>query len=118
LVQEEVQIDAELRLQDVNQLLINDLTALAPFGAANKKPLFGFKGVTPIEVEQFGKTREHLKLVFGTESGRAEAISFFATTDSFTKVPVVGEDMTLLAHVEQSHFMGRAQIRMMIVDVL
>jgi len=26
--------------------------------------------------------------------------------------------MTLLAHIEQSFFMGRAQIRMMIVDVL
>ena len=117
-IKEEVQIDAVLRLEDVNQLLINDLQVLAPFGADNKKPLFAFKGVQPIEVEQFGKTKEHLKLTFGTETGRTEAISFFTTIDSFAKVPTVGEDMTLLAHVEQSHFMGRAQIRMMIVDVL
>lgn len=117
-VKEEVQIDAELRLEDVNQLLINDLKILAPFGAANKKPLFAFKNVKPIEVEQFGKTKEHLKLVFGTESGRVEAISFFVTADSFQAVPTVGAAMTLLAHVEQSFFMGRPQIRMMIVDVL
>lgn len=117
-VKEEIQIDALLRLEDVNQLLINDLKVLAPFGADNRKPLFAFKDVQPIEVEQFGKTKEHLKLTFGTESGKREAISFFATTDSFTKTPVVGESMTLLAHVEQSFFMGRAQIRMMIVDVV
>jgi single-stranded-DNA-specific exonuclease len=117
-VKEEVVIDAELRLEDVNQLLINDLKALAPFGAANHKPLFAFTKVTPINVEQFGKTKEHLKLTFGTETGKVEAIAFFATADSYTSVPKTGEVMTLLAHIEQSFFMGRAQIRMMIVDVL
>ena len=115
---EPVQIDAQLRLEDVNQLLLNDLAQLAPYGTGNPKPLFAFKSVTPISVEQFGKTREHLKLTFSTETGQVEAISFFANAESYTKVPKVGEKLTLLAHVEQSHFMGRAQIRMMIVDVL
>ncbi len=117
-IQEEVVIDAAIRLEDVNQLLINDLQVLAPFGAANRKPLFAFKNVSPLGVEQFGKTKEHLKLTFGTESGRSEAIAFFATPTDYTREPKVGEDCTVLAHVEQSHFMGRAQIRMMIVDVV
>jgi len=117
-IKEEVVIDAELRLDDVNQLLINDLKVLAPFGAANHKPLFAFTKVTPISVEQFGKTKEHLKITFGTETGKVEAISFFASPDSYSSTPKVGEVMTLLAHIEQSFFMGRAQIRMMIVDVL
>jgi single-stranded-DNA-specific exonuclease len=118
VIKEDVQIDSELRLEDVNQLLINELKILAPFGAGNRKPLFAFKNVTPVAVEQFGKTKEHLKLVFGTEQGQVEAISFFTTEDSFESKPVVGQTMTLLAHVEQSFFMGRPQIRMMIVDVL
>jgi single-stranded-DNA-specific exonuclease len=118
LVKEEVVIDTELQLEDVNQLLINDLKVLAPFGAANRKPLFAFTKVTPIQVEQFGKTKEHLKLTFGTETGTVEAISFFANKDTYSSIPKEGEEMTLLAHVEQSFFMGRAQIRMMIVDVL
>jgi single-stranded-DNA-specific exonuclease len=117
-VQAEVIVDAVIRLEDVNQLLINDLQVLAPFGAGNRKPLFAFKNVAPIEVEQFGKTKEHLKLIFGTESGRSEAIAFFATPTDYTRAPKVGADCTVLAHVEQSHFMGRAQIRMMIADVV
>jgi single-stranded-DNA-specific exonuclease len=117
-IKAEVIVDAVIRLEDVNQLLINDLKVLAPFGAGNRKPLFAFKNVAPIEVEQFGKTKEHLKLIFGTESGRSEAIAFFATPTDYTREPKVGEDCTILAHVEQSHFMGRAQIRMMIVDVV
>jgi single-stranded-DNA-specific exonuclease len=117
-IKSEVIVDAVIRLEDVNQLLINDLKVLAPFGAGNRKPLFSFKNVAPIAVEQFGKTKEHLKLIFGTESGRSEAIAFFATPTDYTREPKVGEDCTILAHVEQSHFMGRAQIRMMIVDVV
>ena len=117
-VQEEKVIDAVLRLEDVNQLLINDLKQISPFGAANPKPLFAFKDVVPLEVEQFGATKEHFKLVFGTEQGRVEAIAFFATADSYRSVPKVGQECTLLAHVEQSFFMGRPQIRMMIVDVV
>jgi single-stranded-DNA-specific exonuclease len=117
-IKEKIIVDAVIRLEDVNQLLINDLQVLAPFGAGNRKPLFAFKNVAPIEVEQFGKTKEHLKLIFGTESGRSEAIAFFATPTDYTREPKVGEDCTILAHVEQSHFMGRAQIRMMIVDVV
>lgn len=117
-VKEEVIIDSELRLEDVNQLLINGLKTLAPFGVDNRKPLFAFKDVVPTSVEQFGKTKEHLKLQFGTENGQREAIAFFANVDSYNAVPKVGEEMTLLAHVEESFFMGRAQIRMMIVDIL
>lgn len=117
-VKEEVVIDTELRLEDVNQLLIHGLNALAPFGADNRKPLFAFKQVTPTRVEQFGKTKEHLKLQFGTETGQVEAIAFFANVDSYSVTPKVGQEMTLLAHVEQSFFMGRPQIRLTIVDIL
>ena len=118
LVQEEIMIDAKLRLEDVNQLLINELKTLAPFGADNHKPLFAFPQVSPLKVEQFGKTKEHLKLVFGTEAGQLEAISFFAAPADYTREPKVGVELTLRAHVEQSFFMGRPQIRLMIVDVL
>jgi hypothetical protein len=74
--------------------------------------------VTPIAVEQFGKTKEHLKIIFGTETGKQEAIAFFVRPTDYTREPKVGQQCTLLAHIEQSHFMGRAQIRMMIVDVV
>jgi len=117
-VKEPIIIDAQLRLDDVNQLLIKDLQALAPFGADNRKPLFAFKSVTPTKVEQFGKTKEHLKLTFSTETGSIEAIAFFVAPEAYTATPMVGEPVTLLAQVEQSFFMGQPQIRMMIVDVV
>ena len=118
VVKTETTIDASIALNEVNQFLVNDLKKLAPYGAGNEQPLFAFKNVTPTVVEQFGKHAEHLKLQFATQQGRLEAIAFFAATDSYQHVPSVKEPCTLIAHVEESRFMGRLQIRLRIVDVL
>ncbi|MCB9812315.1 single-stranded-DNA-specific exonuclease RecJ [Candidatus Nomurabacteria bacterium] len=117
-VDEPISVDAELRLDDVNQLLMNDLATLAPYGCGNPKPLFVFRDVTPGNVELFGKTKEHTKLTFATENGRLEAICFFKTPEQFTKEPKADVPCTLIAHAEQSFFMGRRQIRLRIIDIM
>jgi single-stranded-DNA-specific exonuclease len=118
MVEKELLVDAELTLGDVNQLLISELNKLAPFGTGNHKPVFVFKQVSPTKVELFGKTKEHTKLTFATDTGTIEAITFFRTPEEFTRSPKSDVPCDLLAHVEQSFFMGRAQIRLMIVDIL
>ena len=111
-------IDAELCLSDVNSALIRDLTLLSPFGTGNPKPLFVFRNVSPQKVEVFGKTKEHTKLIFDTENGHLEAIAFFRLPDSFEKPPQTNLPCTLIAHVEQSYFMGRQQTRLRLVEVM
>ena len=69
-------------------------------------------------MQAFGKAKEHLKLVFETRNGKMEAIAFFALADSFEVIPKVGEELTLLAHVEESYFMGRMQTRLRIIDIV
>lgn len=115
---EEVSVDMYLSLSDVNHTLIRTLRELAPFGVGNRKPLFAFKDVVPNTVTQFGKTKEHLKLTFENADGSLEAIAFFATPEQYEKTVVVGESATLLAHVEESFFMGRRQVRLRIVDII
>jgi single-stranded-DNA-specific exonuclease len=116
-INEEVEIDAVLSLDAVTSELVRELRSLAPFGVGNAKPLFAFTDVTPRKVEQFGKASEHLKLTFETSSGQLEAIAFFATAENFKKDPASGAS-TLIAHVEQSFFMGRQQLRLRIVDII
>ena len=118
VIREAVPVDATLTLDAVNESLMREINRLAPFGKGNPKPLFAFMGVVPMKVEQFGKGHEHLKVTFETARGTLEAIAFFATPDSFQFEPQVDQSMTLLAHVEQSFFMNRSQIRLRIVDVL
>jgi single-stranded-DNA-specific exonuclease len=117
-VAEPTLIDAEISLNEVNPFLIKQLNQLAPFGMGNKKPLFAFKDATATSVEVFGKTKEHTKIIFGTENGQLEAIAFFQLPEGFTKTPKVDVPHTLIGHVEQSFFMGRQQIRVRIIDIL
>ncbi|MEY3784573.1 MAG: single-stranded-DNA-specific exonuclease, single-stranded-DNA-specific exonuclease [Candidatus Parcubacteria bacterium] len=117
-IKESVAIDAELSLDEVNNLLITQLTQLSPFGMGNHKPLFVFRGVIPITVELFGKTKEHTKLIFQTESGKLEAIAFFQTPEQFTQTPEANVSCAVIAHVEQSYFMGRQQLRLRVVEII
>lgn len=117
-VKEDILIDAELSLDDSLVRLLRDIKQLAPFGVGNPKPLFQFTAAVPDSVEQFGKTKEHVKLRFQTESGAIEAIAFFATPESFTKVPKANEPCSVIAHIEESFFMNRLQIRLRIIDIL
>lgn len=117
-INDEVLIDEVLSLDAVTHELVRDLSTLAPYGTGNRKPLFAFASVTPRKVEQFGKAKEHLKLTFETGGGQLEAIAFFATASDFQKHPEEHPNFTLIAHVEQSFFMGRQQIRLRIVDIV
>ncbi len=114
----ELLIDEYLQLSDVTDGLIKDLERLAPYGTGNPKPLFAFKDVQPELVETFGKGKEHLKLKYQHPTGTLEAIAFFAAPTSYKKAPKVDETHTLIAHAEKSFFMGRAQLRLRIVDIL
>ncbi len=118
IVDEEITIDAELSLDDVTNQLLRDLAKLAPYGTGNHKPLFAFRSVTPASVEQFGKGKEHVKLTYETSRRPLEAIAFFSTATQFNTEPKLAVPHTLLAHVENSFFMGRQQLRLRIVDII
>lgn len=115
---DEILIDADLTLDDVDDGLYRTLRTLAPYGEGNRKPVFRFLEVTPESVAPFGKTKEHTKLVFKTKRGPLEAISFFNLPEDFGVTPEVGKACTLIAHAEESFFMGRLQKRLRIIAVL
>lgn len=117
MTQEELVIDADLELREVDNRLAATLKKLSPFGMGNTKPVFRFRDVAPSKVEVFGKTKNHTKLIFETENGRREAIAFFTLPEQFTTKPEEGKTLSLIAHVEESFFMGRNQIRLRVIDI-
>lgn len=110
-------VDRKMTLEDFSKAVLHEQTQLAPFGVANPKPLYEVVNVVPKEVSVFGKGKEHTKLLFETSGIAREAIAFFKTPTQFTCEPKVGESISLLAHLEQSFFMGRLQVRLRIVDI-
>lgn len=112
--------DAALTLAEVNEETFAAVDALAPFGEGNPKPVFCFNDVTIEKVEQFGKTRNHLKLSLTDASGgRTQAIAFFATPADYGGADISrGARVTLLAHFEKSYFRSRPELRLRIVDII
>lgn len=111
-------IDEDLMLTDITSALIRTLKTLAPYGEGNPKPLFRFRDIAPESVSIFGKVKNHTKMRFMSGVGPIDAIAFFKTPEQFVVVPEVGRPLTLIAHIEESYFMGRKETRLRIVDIL
>lgn len=111
----EISYDMELSLSDVTMNHYYTLRQMAPFGMGNPKPVFMFRNVTVQSVNQFGKTKEHLEIVF---INNVRAICWYATPNSFTYMVEAGKSITLLAEFDHSVFRGKHELRLMIVDVL
>ena len=111
-------VDTELTLREVNDVVYDAVALLAPYGVGNARPHFLFKHVRIREVRMFGKKKEHLKLFLEDASGgRAEAIGFFMQPERFGATVAEGETINLVAIMERSHFMGRPELRLRIVDI-
>lgn len=114
--------EKELTLAEVNEEIFQAIDALAPFGVGNPKPVFSFPGVTILTSEQFGKTRDHLKLTLFDKSmlpGRSvQAIAFFATPSDYPDAGVRdGARVDLLGTFEKSYFRGRPELRLRILGM-
>ena len=112
---QEVSIDAELSLDDINEVTYQAVAPLAPFGVGNLKPVFSFVNVTPLATKRFGKKNEHLEVMYPTsKGGKIKAIQFFTKEETEAKVM---KPHTLLAHLEKSYFGGKIELRLRIVDI-
>lgn len=117
-IAEPLQVDLTLTLDECDAELLSAQKQCAPFGMDNHKPLYLVTKVAPTEVALFGKGKEHTKLLFQTSGVAREAIAFFKTPEQFSVTPQAGQELSLLAHLEESFFMGRPQVRLRIVDIL
>lgn len=117
--EEILMVDAQLAIDDVNHNTWKAIAPLAPFGIDNQKPLFSFVDIPLSSVRKFGKTNNHTEATFRQSNGRpVNAIAFFQTPEDLGlegKEP--GTPVTFLAHLEESNFRGRTELRLRIVDI-
>ncbi|MCL1790077.1 MAG: single-stranded-DNA-specific exonuclease RecJ [Peptococcaceae bacterium] len=57
-----VRVDAILVLSEVDLALVRALARLAPYGAGNPSPVFGFRRLQVLSTQRMGKEGQHLKL--------------------------------------------------------
>jgi single-stranded DNA-specific DHH superfamily exonuclease len=77
-------IDGELSLDEVNNRLFTEINKLAPFGIGNHKPIFLFRNLQPVSVRKFGKSNDHVEIIFKKKTGeKVSAISFFGAKEKW-----------------------------------
>lgn len=111
--------DLSLYVEEVNDLMFETIKKLAPFGLGNPKPVFIVKGGKTEAVKAFGKEKNHLELVFSKpENKKLSAIAFFKKIDSWGEALEVGQNIDLLATLEESAFKNIPELRLRIVDII
>lgn len=57
----ELHLDADLRLEELNDKAAAEVLALAPFGCGNRQPVFFLRGAEVRQAEGFGRSGEHVR---------------------------------------------------------
>ncbi|MFZ2886429.1 MAG: single-stranded-DNA-specific exonuclease RecJ [Minisyncoccia bacterium] len=112
--------DAEISLREVSTTLLRELSALAPFGMGNPKPIFRVRSARITFARQFGKEMNHTEMtVVCPESGVTHrAFQFFKTPMDFTLAPSPGTAADLLATLERDSFRGPDRLVLRLVDIV
>ncbi|WP_409227397.1 single-stranded-DNA-specific exonuclease RecJ [Gudongella sp. SC589] len=125
-----VYIDMAMPLDKINYEFIDDMYKLEPFGKANPKPLFGFKGLNLAKATVLGNKRNVVK--FGINNplqGQMEAIMFcnadkwleevdlyYGITEREKLISGVDNEVALdiVFHPSINEYMGRTSIQIVI----
>jgi len=106
-----INIDAEIRLSEVNGRMINFLKYLEPYGPKNSKPIFLS---TDIKVEGIpnvlGKDQSTLKFKVRQDRSIYEAIGF-RMIDDYEKL-IVGRAIDILYNISENHWNGKTSLQL------
>ena len=112
-------IDGELKLAEVNEVTFRAIDILAPFGVGNPRPHFLIRDAEILVCAQFGGGKNHMKIIFKDDHGEeVTAIGFFMTPSDFPgKALRTGGRIDLVTVMEKSHFRGKEELRLRIIDI-
>jgi single-stranded-DNA-specific exonuclease len=115
-----VQSDLDIALREVSTDLLRELSAMAPFGMGNPKPLLRVRSARITFARQFGKEMNHTEvtLVCPETGARQRAFQFFRTPMDFTVAPSPGTLVDMLATLERDSFRGPDRLALRIADIV
>jgi single-stranded-DNA-specific exonuclease len=103
-----LQIDAWLKLEEIDLPFAEALEALAPFGAGNPTLTFATHKVSLRSVATIGKNREHLRLTVEDENGNIQSVLWWGGAGS--ELPEEGSKFDIAYSMRASTFRGDKQV--------
>lgn len=114
----EQRVDAVVSLDQVNDQLLRELSALEPFGIGNPAPVLVTAGLQVVDGRSMGKEQQHLKLVLRPLGGgqlvpTVEAVGW----NMATARPAVGDEVAVAYQPEINTYMGRSRLQLTMKDL-
>ncbi len=111
----EVVIDKELQADDISLQLIQELSALEPYGMGNSRPVFALRDVVISECRPIGRNKHHLRLSIETERQRLGAVGW--SMASCCANVLEGDTVDLAFTLEPNEYNGIVSPQMVLQDI-
>ncbi len=104
------QVDAWIDITNADEKLLRGIERLAPVGAGNHTPIWGVRGVKPVDIPRIvGKN--HIKMTVGKGLFEIESIGF-----GLGDVELPSGAMDMLVQLKENNFGGRRSLQLNIKD--
>lgn len=108
-------LDAEIKLDDINKEMVDSLKELEPFGEANKMPIFAFRNLKIDSIRSLSEGK-HLRLSVKDNKNIINAIGFNmgVLADTYR----IGDRVDIAGNLEINSFNGVDSIQINIKDIM
>ena len=108
-------LDAEIKLDDVNKEMVDSLKELEPFGEANKMPIFAFRNLKIDSIRSLSDGK-HLRLSVKDNKNIINAIGF--NMGALADMYRIGDRVDIAGNLEINSFNGVDSIQINIKDIM
>ena len=108
-----INIDLELTPDDITLDLIDDISQLEPFGAANPSPIFAIKNMKIKEKRLMGENKNHLRLTCQAGNSEFNCIRWKEGDISLVK----GDTLDIAFHPQKNEYNGTTSVQLIIDDI-
>jgi single-stranded-DNA-specific exonuclease len=112
-----IQIDTELKMEEINEELISNLELMEPFGKDNERPIFCSRNVQIMDIAIMGFEQQHIKFRLKEGDSRVVSALGFGQARKWQDCKV-GDLIDIAYYLEINEFNGRREIQMKIVDII
>ena len=110
-------IDAQIKLEDVNWPLFENLELFRPFGMKNKKPKFIAKGLNISGLEKVGRDGKHLRIMVNHDTPTIRKTIGFGIGNSWGNKLKVGNKIDMVFEVDVNEWNGNRELQLKIIDL-
>lgn len=110
-----LQVEAELRLEELDWSLVETLKRFEPFGEKNPKPLFVSYGLSVLSASLVGANQKHLRAVLQSASGKTHKFIGFHKSEMI-EILKPGATVDIVYEVGATEWNGRSEIQCKIID--